>query len=717
MSLNGVAEEFLLAGDYEKLGEFYEEAIAQSPDRISDYWYLSLAYLLQEKEEEAQGIWLSVFSEVEEEQLEDYTRELVEILEREASRQAEKENYHLAWVIRYHILEIAPRYIENILLVIQLRIKLQTFEPNILAELEVIELLQQQEDVDEGLLLETLREVIIYPDQASLRFAEVGLGYVRDLGIAVEQIAAVASKLMMLPKKGAEYGIDLLNLCRQLQPDNLKVIKELFWFNFYHKKYPQALEVAEEFINKASTFAGKIFGNFQLISLYLKQADWLQVQKLASSHKKLIEEMARIQPEVKEGYLKESFILVAQPLLYLEDNPQENRPLQNKISRLFQEGLYPTTRSPRQVTSKAKLRIGYIAHTLKRHSVGWLSRWLLRYHNKEAFEIALYLVNQAEDSLTEEWFKASADRFYNFPANTGAIIRQIEEDEIDILVDLDSLTLNLTCKVLAAKPAPIQVTWLGLDASGLPAIDYFIADPYVLPENAQSYYQEKIWRLPHTYVAIDGFEVAVPNLRREDLGIPVEAMVYLVVQGGFKRHPDNIRWQMEIIKGVENSFLLIKGHANEEMTRGLYSEMAMAVGVSPERLRFLPLDKTEEIHRANLAIADVVLDTYPYNGATTTLEVLWMGIPIVTRVGEQFAARNSYTFMLNAGLTEGIAYTDEEYVEWGVKFGIDEGLREEVVRKLRRSRETSPLWNAKEFTLEMEKAYEQMWHKYIKCES
>jgi len=87
-----------------------------------------------------------------------------------------------------------------------------------------------------------------------------------------------------------------------------------------------------------------------------------------------------------------------------------------------------------------------------------------------------------------------------------------------------------------------------------------------------------------------------------------------------------------------------------------------------------------------LQIADVVLDTSPYNGATTTLETLWMEIPLVTRVGEQFAARNSYTFMMNAGITEGIAWSDEEYIEWGIKLGTDENLRKEISWKLRRSK-------------------------------
>ncbi len=107
------------------------------------------------------------------------------------------------------------------------------------------------------------------------------------------------------------------------------------------------------------------------------------------------------------------------------------------------------------------------------------------------------------------------------------------------------------------------------------------------------------------------------------------------------------------------------------------------------------------------------MDTYPYNGATTTMETLWMEVPIVTRVGEQFAARNSYAMMVNAGIEEGIAWTDEEYVEWGIRLGKEPQLRQEVSWKLKQSKKSAPLWNAKQFTRDMEAAYQQMWQKYI----
>ena len=108
----------------------------------------------------------------------------------------------------------------------------------------------------------------------------------------------------------------------------------------------------------------------------------------------------------------------------------------------------------------------------------------------------------------------------------------------------------------------------------------------------------------------------------------------------------------------------------------------------------------------------MILDTYPYNGATTTLETLWMGIPLVTRVGEQFAARNSYTFMTNVGIKEGIAWTAEEYIEWGIKLGTDKSLRQKIALDLKTARHTSRLWDAQTFTREMEHAYSEMWQHY-----
>ncbi|MFO0209901.1 MAG: O-linked N-acetylglucosamine transferase, SPINDLY family protein, partial [Pseudanabaena sp.] len=175
-------------------------------------------------------------------------------------------------------------------------------------------------------------------------------------------------------------------------------------------------------------------------------------------------------------------------------------------------------------------------------SVGFLARWLIQYHDRERFELYGYLGNYQENDVLQVWFEKQFLKTYHEKSyNPVDIANQIIQDGIDILIDLDSCTNAMTSGVLALKPAPIQVTWLGWDAAGQPTVDYFIADPYVLPESAQDYYTEKIWRLPHTYLAVDGFEVSAPTIRRDLLNIPKDAVVYYSSQSAMKRHPDTIR--------------------------------------------------------------------------------------------------------------------------------------------------------------------------------
>jgi predicted O-linked N-acetylglucosamine transferase (SPINDLY family) len=338
----------------------------------------------------------------------------------------------------------------------------------------------------------------------------------------------------------------------------------------------------------------------------------------------------------------------------------------------------------------------------------------MKYHDYNEFHVSLYLVSQKEDMITQNDFKNQVNACYHLPINPQMIAEKISQDNIDVLVDLDSITNNATCQVMALKPAPIQVTWLGFDASGIPAIDYYLADNYVLPAAAQEYYREKIWRLPNSYICVDGVEVAYPSLRRDDLGIPEDAINYLTAQTGVKRNPETIRLQLQILKAVPNSYLSIQGLSDAKSVEKLFFKIAEEEGINYERLKILPLYPTG-IYRANLRIADVVLDTYPFTGGMTTLDVLWMGIPLVTKVGQQWSSRNSYTLMVNAGISEGIAWSDEEYIDWGIKLGKDEQLRRKVIAKLDESRKTSPIWNARQFTKNVENAYRQMWQIY--CES
>ena len=734
------ARQCLLEGNYHKAARFYERAIEAEGDVKSHYWHLGLMFLWQGKEEEATTTWLLGMLDGTATQVEMWTSELLEILETEASRLEELEDDLLAWLTRGHIREIQPQNLTNLLKLLELVIKLNKFTGDEIEDWGIIERLKLQEagslNKDRtDRLLQVLKKVLksypLYP--STQEFAKACLPHLQqhpDCIGAILKASLEIGNLLLRPTIAAS----LLELCVQVEPTNIEILQLLASFHQNGGNYARGIELAQKCYSLVQTIPEKICLNHLLLrGLMSAGGYWEEICSAIARQESFLLGLKEENPIDLDSATVERLLCAEFFFPYVRDRARENREIINHLSHQCQSkfqsdaaeevrvyhqkfvNLRSRQNLVRQNLVKSKrLKIGYISHYLRRHSVGWLARWLFEYHDRELFEIHLYLMLYENlGDILQDWYVNNVEYCHKLGADSGKIAKKIYEDEIDILIDLDSLTLCNTCKVMALKPAPIQVTWLGWDASGLPAIDYFIADPYVLPANAQDYYQEKIWRLPDGYIAVDGFEVGVPNLRREDLKIPRDAVVYYSGQRGYKRHPDTARLQMRIIREVPNSYFLIKGLGDEESISSFFTELAASEGVESDRLRFLPLVKEEAVHRANLGIADVVLDTYPYNGATTTLETLWMGIPMVTRVGEQFAARNSYTMMMNVGITEGIAWTDEEYVEWGIRLGKDRDLRKHISWRLGRSRQTSPLWNAEQFTREMEKAYEQMWANFI----
>lgn len=704
---------------YDIVSQFYEQLIERETTEISYYWYLGLSYLLQGREEEAQATWLFVFTQGDEQETESWLLELSNILTTEANRQLELENLEVSWLIRKHLQEINPSYLDNLLHLTLVEIKLNRFDPQQLQEWQILELITQG-SVNSQLLERVVIAVIPYAHEYTIELVRLSLPYLGNSPELLNHVITV-TRYFAFEKYQPIYSVDLAEAFLPLYPGNLYLIANLFWFYVSVPNYPRGIHLIKEFKDKSQTIDLKMFSQSLLFSGSLRASKWSDIPSICQEYKHLIKEFLEKKPQDIHPLVREALLTVMNPIFYYEDNPKENRPLLNQIGSFFQETYKEMLGfqeekfdKPKQYNPDKKLKIGYIAQTLKRHPVGLLSRWTINYHNREQFDIYLYMVSQSVDEITKQWFSNPLNKIYYATADSLATYRKIKEDNIDILVDLDSGTGSMVVQVIALKPAPIQVNWLGFDGCGLPAVDYLLADPYVLPENAQEYYQEKIWCLPDAFVAVDGFEIDIPTLRREDLDIDNDAIIYLSSQTAIKRNPAMIRLQMQIIKSVPNSYFLIQGLADDNSLWDLLCQIAAEVGVETNRIKMLPLYQTET-YRANLAIADVVLDTYPFNGGTTTLETLWMGIPLVVKVGQQWSSRNGYTLMMNAGITEGIAWSDEEYVQWGIKLGLDKNLREEVRWKLRKSRHTSPLWNTKQFTRNLETAYRQMWNIY--CQS
>jgi predicted O-linked N-acetylglucosamine transferase (SPINDLY family) len=724
------ASQYIIQGEYTAAAQLYEEAIELHPDIKSSYWHLGLALLLNGQEEDAQAAWMVGMVEAEPEQLEIWTQELIQVLWTEAMRRETLADYTTALPIRQQIREIAPDNTNNLLILLLLEIELETYDADSDVNRELIEQLQASPHppINPALLTELLDKLL---DRVPLApwmvdFVAACLPHISK-EVYVDIVLARTTDLAYVASR-PELAAQLAELCWQANPDNIEILGFLAAFYQNATEYAKGIETARKYASLVQTVPDRLFANYLILrGLVSSTGRWEEAVAALEHHEALF---AALSQETATTFPPAAIMRLVNTSYffpYFRDDLKKNRAVHNHIGQLYQTATqqnaadqlprFQQQRSKPEVSSRP-LKIGYLSHCLGRHSVGWLARSLFQHHNRDRVELYGYFVNYRSNDPVQEWYESQVAHSYSSDSTAQESIWQIAEkiaqDEIDILVDLDSLTLDLSCHIVALKPAPVQVTWLGWDASGIPAIDYFIADPYVLPDWADDYYQEKIWRLPQTYIGLDGFEVAIPTLRRDELGIPDDAIVYFCVQNSYKRHPVISRLQMQIIREVPNSYLLIKGIADETLLKQFFLQLAEEVGVESDRLRFLPGLSTEAMHRASLRLADVVLDTYPYNGATTTLETLWMEIPLVTRVGETFSGRNSYAMLKNVGVTEGIAWTNEDYVKWGIQFGTDAALRQKVAWQLRIAKHTSPLWNGKQFAQTMEQAYEQMWASYLR---
>lgn len=721
--------------EYDRAIQSFQAAIELDPQQPFAYWYLGIAFLLNGQEEEGQFTWLAVLSEVEDNS-EIVLDELLLLLDNQANLCEQQGAIQNAWLLRRHGYELCPTTLENLLRLIQLSltpdqskaIDFEELEGWLNASQEQLQALPPN-TVDAELLLSTLQSLLAYAPE---------IPQLPSWIVAVAPQVANPLLLMacILPKavnwaygfRQPKVAASLIQAYLTINPQNLEMLGHLASFYQDATEYDRGIQIAQERLALSTTLPDVIYSSHLLLRGLLSAGGyWDTACATMEQHR---EWLSSIKPDLVLGLHSAHTLRLMTASYYLPyfSDTAENRRLQNQVVQACQDNIqhysqaavqrYQQRHRQKQAShaSPAKLRIGYISHCLVKHSVGWLARWLIQHHDRDRLTLYGYLMHHRPQDALQDWYINQFEKTYfldrDFADDTTAMAEQIYQDEIDILIDLDSITLDVTCEILAMKPAPIQVSWLGWDAIGMSAIDYFIVDPYVLPEQAQSYYTEKLWRLPETYIAVDGFEVGVPTLRRSDLALPEDAVVYLTAQRGYKRHRETAKLQMQVIHAVPNSYLLIKGFADNQSIQQFFYEIADEVGVPRDRLRFLSGTPSEAVHRANLRIADVVLDTYPYNGATTTLETLWMEVPIVTWVGKQFAARNSYTMMMNAGITEGIAWSAEEYVEWGIKLGTDLDLRKQVVWKLHQSKQFSPLWNGKQFAQEIEKALISMWKQF-----
>jgi predicted O-linked N-acetylglucosamine transferase (SPINDLY family) len=362
---------------------------------------------------------------------------------------------------------------------------------------------------------------------------------------------------------------------------------------------------------------------------------------------------------------------------------------------------------PAAAVPSARLRIGYLSSDLREHAVGYLMTEVLGLHDRSKVEIfAYYCGPEATDALHAS-FKSSADHWCSITAlDDAAAARQMAQDGIQILVDLNGYTREARLKLVAMRPAPIIVNWLGFPGTmASPYHHYIIADDWIIPETHELYYSERVLRLPCYQPSNRRRTVSPRSQTRCEVGLPEDGMVYCCFNGAHKISRFTFdRWLM-ILARVPGSVLWLLGSG--ETTQARLRDYASKRGIVGDRLVFA--DKlANPAHLARYVLADLFLDTTPYGAHTTASDALWMGVPVLTFSGRSFASRVCGSLLRAADLPELVCTSAEEFVEKAVALASGPELQH-YRERLRAGRDTCALFDMPLLVGQLEELYAQMW--------
>lgn len=363
---------------------------------------------------------------------------------------------------------------------------------------------------------------------------------------------------------------------------------------------------------------------------------------------------------------------------------------------------------PAALAHTGPLKIGYLSSDLREHAVGYLMTEVFGLHDRKRVEVTGYYCGPpARDSLHEH-FKTSADHWVDVGAlDDGAAARRIADDGIQILVDLNGYTREARLKLVAHRPAPVIVNWLGFPGTmASPYHHYIIADDWIIPETHEIYYSEKVLRLP-CYQPSNRKRVVAPQApSRAEAGLPGDAVVYCCFNGLHKINRFTFDRWLHILDHVPGSVLwLLAGSATTEERLRSY---AAQHGIARQRLVFAE-KLANHSHLARYPLADLFLDTTPYGAHTTASDALWMGVPVLTLSGRSFASRVCGSLVRSAGLPNMVTTSATEFVERAITFGRNPSLLAPMRETLLAARESSPLFDVPRLVRRLEEAYGRMW--------
>jgi protein O-GlcNAc transferase len=360
-----------------------------------------------------------------------------------------------------------------------------------------------------------------------------------------------------------------------------------------------------------------------------------------------------------------------------------------------------------------RIRVAYVSADFREHPVFQLLVGVLERHERSLFDVTAISLGPDDHSEMRRRLVNSVEHFIDARTfSDEQVASLIRSSEIDILVDLMGFTGAARTRVFSRRPAPIQVNYLGYAGTmGAPYIDYIIADRVVIPEEKRGCYSEKIVHLPNSYMANDSRrKISGRPQHRSENGLPEAGFVFCSFNNSYKITPETFDAWMRLLREIDGSVLWLS-ETNETATRNLRHQ-AQRLGIDPVRLVFAPKLPLNEDHLARLELADLFLDTLPFNAHTTAADALWAGLPVLTRLGETFAGRVAASLLNAVGLPELITPSLEAYEKTAIDLAREPARLVAIKQALANNRLSKPLFNTELFTSHIEAAYSAMYQRH-----
>jgi len=528
--------------------------------------------------------------------------------------------------------------------------------------------------------------------RALKRTEEALVNYQHALALKPDSAEVLGNIGITLGEMGRrEESLTILDRAIRLKPDNLEALSYRANALAGEARYEEAVEDIERILTVDAEYKHALG---DLMHYRMHMCDWRRADTDWAAVRNRIGRMP-----------------VAKPFVLLGSDASLSEQMEN--AKIYARSKFPAGRPVwrGEIYGHDRIRIGYMSGEFGEYATSLLIAELLERHDREAFEIVVIAAGGDDGSARRRRIEATADRFIEIGGLTDAAAAvEIRAAEVDIVVDLNGYFGRMRPGVLALRPAPVQVNYLGFPGTvGAEYVDYILADPIVIPDEHRAFYSEKVVHLPDCYQANDSQKAIASGMpSRAEAGLPERGFVFCCFNNNYKIARSMFDIWMRLLRGVDGSVLwLIEGNSAAVVNLRREAEVRE---VAPERIVFAPRIKIE-YHLARHRLADLFLDTLPHNAHTTASDSLWAGVPVLTCLGETFAGRVGASLLMAIGLPELITRSQEEYEAMALKLAHDREALQSLRDILGRNRRTYPLFDAARLCRNVERAYRTMWER------